>query len=425
MKVICRPNPPPLDPIDGVAFSLFERPSQQGVGRIAAAMPRSLRREGIYPSQRVWDFLVIALSVAAADQGCLRKTSPDGWTREIQLEVSVIDHEFWGARTPLFNDVLRFLTGDIWQLTFVPGGVQPPTQLRFTDRRLRGDCVCLLSGGVDSLIGAIDEVASGKCPVLVSQKSRGDASLQRLFAKTIGEDLSHLQLSHAIRPPGEAERSQRARSLVFVAYGVLAASVLPKYAQRDNVDLFVPENGFISLNIPLTPLRVGSLSTRTTHPFFIEQLQQILFDVGINVRLVNPYQFNTKGEMLADCSDQSRLLELVFDSTSCSRFSRFNYEHCGRCVPCLVRRSAFLRWGHKDETIYRFDDLSIPDTQHLGFDDVRSIAFATHQVSRLGIEAWAGDALNRVQLGDFAPYVTLAERGVAELRAFLHKAGVR
>ena len=425
MRVICRQNPAPLDQADGVSFSLFAPPNRQGVGRVAVEMPKRLRGAGVYPSPRAWDFLALALGVCAADQGCLRKTSPDGWTREIELEVAVTDPEFWDTQATAVNDVLRFLTGDIWQVAFVQGGAPPPRRLRYTRRRLTGDCVCLLSGGVDSLVGAIDVVASGKRPVLVSQVARGDAEKQRYFAGRIGDDLSHLQLSHAISPPGQAELSQRARSLVFIAYGVLAASVLPKYRQGEEVELFIPENGFISLNAPLTPLRIGSLSTRTTHPFFIEQIQKVLDAVGFHVRLLNPYQFKTKGEMLVGCADQSLLRELVFESTSCARFARFKYGHCGRCVPCLVRRAAISRWGQEDETTYQYKDLSIPDAEHSGYDDVRSVAFTILVAERSGVEEWAGDALNQMHLGDTAPYTALADRSIAELRAYLEEAGVR
>ena len=74
--------------------------------------------------------------------------------------------------------------------------------------------------------------------------------------------------------------------------------MLPQYRRGDVVELLIPENGFISLNIPLTPLRLGSLSTRTTHPLFIQQMQDILDALDFRVRLSNPYQFKTKGEML-------------------------------------------------------------------------------------------------------------------------------
>lgn len=423
MKVICHQNPVPLSPSDGVAFSLFQQPKHSGVGRVGAGIPRDLIRAGVRPSERAWDFLAIALSVMAADQGCLRKKSPDGWTREIQLEVAVIDAEFWMTQTTSLESALAFLTGDIWQVTFHAGGIAPPRRRRHTRRRLTGDSVCLLSGGLDSLIGAVDAVTSGRRPVFVSQVSKGDAERQRIFAKSVGDSLTHQQLSHAIKPPGEAERSQRARSLVFLAFGVLAASVLPQHRRGDSVDLLVPENGFISLNVPLTPMRLGSLSTRTTHPYFLKQIQHILDTSGFNVLLSNPYQFRTKGEMLLECADQILLRQLAFDSTSCGRFERFQYRHCGRCVPCLVRRAAFSRWRVTDETEYIFKDLSINDGGHRQYDDVRSAVFATLLVEQSGIYAWAGDALNQMLLGDSLPFANLAERGIAELREFLDDIG--
>ena len=258
---------------------------------------------------------------------------------------------------------------------------------------------------------------------MVSQTSQGDAERQRRFAKRLGENISHLQLNHDASPPGEAERSQRARSIVFIAYGVLASSVLPLYRRGEVVELLIPENGFVSLNIPLTPFRLGTLSTRTTHPLFIRQMQNILDALGLNVRLSNPYQFKTKGEMLDECQDQSVLQELAFHSTSCGRFMRFGYQHCGRCVPCLVRRSAFLKWGNGDGTDYRYHDLSIEDSQHRDFDDVRSAVFAALSVEQLGVEDWAGDTLNQVRLGDPVPHTDLAERGMDELRTFLDDIG--
>lgn len=423
MRVICQQDPPPVNPTEGVAFSLFEQPRDGRVGRVGATMAQELRRNGVYPSALAWDFLAFSLGVTAADSSCLRSKSPDGWTRQIQLEIAVTDPALWNNQATELNAVLQFLTGDIWEVTFLPGGVHPPRQLRYTGRRLSGDCACLLSGGVDSLVGAIDAVASGKHPVLVSQISQGDATLQRRIARTLGNKLSHLQLNHAVRPPAESERSQRARSIVFIAYGALAASVLPQHRRGDVVDLLIPENGFISLNIPLTPLRLGSLSTRTTHPIFIEQMQVILDSLGFHVRLSNPYQFKTKGEMLVGCQDQCALRKLAFQSTSCGRFMRYNYEHCGRCVPCLIRRAAFLAWGNGDETAYSYGDLSIQDSQHRDFDDVRSAIFAALSVEQIGVDEWAGDALNYIRLGDSAPYANLAERGIAELKAFLSHMG--
>ena len=64
------------------------------------------------------------------------------------------------------------------------------------------------------------------------------------------------------------------------------------------VTLKVPENGLISVNVPLDPLRLGALSTRTTHPFYIARWNDVLTTLGVNVRIENPYWDKTKGEMV-------------------------------------------------------------------------------------------------------------------------------
>ena len=424
MRVRCIPNPAPLDPSEGVAFSLFCTRSTESIGQIGVQMRQELIRAGVEPSHRAWDFLAFALSASAADRACHRNKSPDGWTRQIRLEVAVTEPSFWSMRASTLEATLRFLTGDIWNLRFVPDGIGPPRRVRGVGPRLRGDSVCLLSGGVDSLVGAIDVCSLGGHPLLVSQVSRGDKERQSQFARTVGANLSHLQLSHPIQVPGPAERSQRSRSVVFLAYGVLAASALDQHRRGDEIELFVPENGFVSLNVPLTPLRIGSLSTRTTHPYWIKGVQDTLDAGELRIKIRNPYRFRTKGEMLLDCKNQQLLENLSFQATSCSRFLRYKYRHCGRCVPCLVRRAAFLHWGLGDRTVYQYDNLSTPGSQYQGFDDVRSVAMAALRVAENGVREWAGDALNEVYLDDATPYVTVARRGIEELQLFLQESGV-
>lgn len=77
---------------------------------------------------------------------------------------------------------------------------------------------------------------------------------------------------------------------------------------------------------------------------FIDMLQRVLDTLGINVQFQLPYRFKTKGEMMRECLDQDLLQKWAADSTSCGRFRTYNRQHCGRCVPCLIRRAAFLAW---------------------------------------------------------------------------------
>ena len=92
--------------------------------------------------------------------------------------------------------------------------------------------------------------------------------------------------------------------ILFLAYGILAATCTELYRDGETVPLYICENGFIALNPPLTENRIGSLSTRTTHPVVLSLLQEIVDRMGIRVSIHNPYATKTKGEMLVECLDQ-------------------------------------------------------------------------------------------------------------------------
>lgn len=423
MKVLCAQNPAELDDSTGLAFAMYSAPTSPRIGRVGSSIPVEVRRSGFVVDQVSWDFLSIALAVIAADQGCRRTKSPDGWTREIELSVSVQSPLTWQPHALALAKAFGFLTGDLWTIQFEGGGPTPPSpakRKRRGQKQPSGDIVCLLSGGLDSLAGAIDLVDQGRRPILVSQRASGDTERQHVFATAIGSGLTHLQLSHAARPPGTAERSQRARSVIFLAYGLLAAAALTTESSDVPTQLVVPENGFISMNVPLTNLRLGSLSTRTTHPYFLRQIQSIWHQVGLNVEIVNPYQLRTKGEMLVECRRQDLLQSFASQSTSCGRFGRYGYKHCGRCIPCLVRRAAFLRWGQLDATAYQFANLN----SQRDFDDVRSLAMACLRVQADGVDRWASGAVNAAELGDPIPYLNTVDRGIDEARQLLKASGV-
>ena len=407
------------DALDVVLYGRADRPTRGSAG---AAIRDEIIRWNLHPAPRAWDFLSLALAVIAADLAGRRTASPDGWTRELELEVAVADSAFWNSQRQLIQHLLAFLTTDVWKVTFINGGYSPkPPKKPFLPP---DNCVSLLSGGLDSFIGNLDLVATGKRPFSVSQVVVGDAEKQRTFAKEMG--LRHLQMNHnASVPKPETPSSQRARSLIFITYGVLAATTLKRYHEGSTVTLYVCENGFISINPPLTDMRLGSLSTRTTHPVFFGLLHQFFDEAGLRVLLENPYQLKTKGEMLVDCADQKALLAHAAHTTSCGRYLIHGHTHCGRCVPCLVRRAAFRAAGMPDGTKYVYSNLGRDDDDHAGFDDVRSVAMALGEVEADGLERWLGTALSTTLLGDVAPLQAMVGRGLKELGALLKSYGVK
>ena len=424
MRLVCGPGHFAVPGIgDAMRVILYGQARAEGQGSAGEAARDRILRRRFQCSARAWDLLSIALSVVTADFAAMRDQSPDGWTREFEVDIAVADAPFWTGQAERLARALAFLTTDRWTLRFHEGGMQPVRPQRPV--RPAGDCVVLLSGGLDSFVGAIDLAAAGHRSFAISQTVRGDADKQVDFAARIGGGLGHLQLNHNANSPGVQEPSQRARSFIFLAFGVLGATALQCYYDGDQVPLFVCENGFIAVNPPLTGGRLGSLSTRTAHPEFLGRLQRVLDAGELRVRIVNPYGVKTKGEMLRDCADQSLLKAEAVRSTSCGRFQRFNYRQCGRCVPCQVRRAAFLAWGGiPDTTDYVYEQIGRHDADHSGFDDVRSVAVALTVTRDEGIESWLRNALGSPLIGDRKQLFSMLERGMAELESLHESYGV-
>lgn len=406
---------------DGETVGLYAPASS---ARVSAgwSLLGQVRRAGLVPTSQAWDFLSIALSALAADADTLRATSADGWTREFELVVPVSDPDRWTAHADRLSEALSFLTTDRWNLGFTAGKAPYSEPVGKKIHTPASDCVALLSGGLDSLIGGLDLAGQNKAPIFVSQSVRGDEAKQASFASRLGGE--HLVLNHNVATGGQKETTQRARSMAFIAYGALVATTLFEYTQGNRVPLYVNENGYICINPPLTPLRVGSLSTRTAHPRFLRMVQDVFDGVGLAVDISNPYRFKTKGEMMAECTDAMALAAVASTSTSCGRFQRFNYTHCGRCLPCQVRRAAFLASGMDDATDYIYKDLGRDDEEHARFDDVRSVGYALATIADVGVRRWLGASLAAVEESDRPATRDMISRAVAELGALHTSLGI-
>lgn len=424
MKVICLPEdliPSRLD-IDATYFSMYSIPQRENVGYFGSTLIQDIQRNGIRPSVVVWDFNSLALAVAAADHSIPRKTSADGWTRQIELTVHLCNPAIWDSNKRALERVLKFLTGDFWSLTFNDQGVPPPRPR--TTKRFDCDCVSLLSGGLDSLVGAIDLTEQNQKPIFVSQIVRGDAETQRVFANSIRPESPHFQWNHKIHPPeGESEGSTRGRSIVFYAFAALAAIAIDAPPNLP-VKIFVPENGYISLNIPLTPGRLGSFSTKTSHPILMKGIQSIWDAVGIKNKLIMPYQFKTKGEMLLECKNQDLLKELVFRSVSCGKYRVYKMQHCGRCIPCLVRRAAFKKWQESDNTVGGYYSSQLERINYGNPDDVGAIANACLRVREFGLQQLVSGNLSFVEPKKRNDFENLIARGLEEVEQFLREKAV-
>lgn len=318
-------------------------------------LTKTLHQMGIIPSGLGLDLLILAILVYLADTRVLRCVdSQDSWTREFCLVVPVSDVGKWQSCTKVLEKTLKFLTGDIWTLKFVQRDISEDQLPNYFDENINKeefDVVTLFSGGMDSLISTINFLEEGKRPLLIrhagdtftsSIQSKVMNSLNEKYKLIAFKDLYYwLVFNKDIISSESSENTTRSRSFLFIGLGVYAIS-----GMQDTKELMVPENGLIALNVPLDNLRLGSFSTKTTHPYYLSMWNTILEMIGFDIRIKNEYSNKTKGEMALECKNKQLLKEILPISMSCSSANKSQRaglgkkQHCGFCVPCIIRRAA-------------------------------------------------------------------------------------
>jgi len=410
--------------------------SGQGRGDISVignSIIDKVKRLGVHIPGQVMDFLSIALAVTAADTFVRRADSADGWTRQFSLQLPLHEPGRWQPLKKELERALHFLSGDTWNFEFQEGGYPPPVPYRRRDRfhliRLRGlDCVCLFSGGLDSAIGAIDLLEQGRAPLLVSHAYKGDKTHQDVIAEALKGRYSRFEINadpHLSKEKVDADEktdiTMRTRSLNFLAFAAVGTCAVQAVSQQERVDLIVPENGFISLNAPLTPRRIGTLSTRTTHPHFIESIQNLFDAADIPCRISNPYQFKTKGQMTTECRNRQLLVDIVDSTVSCSHWKRSN-QQCGICVPCIIRRAALHAGGFGEDTEYTFNNVADVLNETDRRDDLLALSIAVAQKTTRKPGPWIVDS-GPLPPAQFMDFQKVFLQGLGEVEVFLKAEG--
>ena len=326
--------------------------------------------------------------------------------------------------------LLAFLTGDTWSLSF--RNARPPRERAVKKLDQRASRVVLMSGGADSALGVL-ESRRGLDPteshVLVSHVGlTALAPIQRRVAEgasaIVPGPAQSVEQVRLVRRQQQLdgstfgnETSTRSRSLLFLALGLAYASV-------HKVPLWIPENGFASLNPPLAPNRRGSLSTRTTHPSFLDGLSRILENVGAHSRIVNPFAHLTKGEMFRAAAEQFSETEIssyLSSTHSCGLTGQramgiSTATHCGVCFGCLVRRAAFSAAGLTDTTVYA--DPHHSDRLGKWLED-NSVLPDMRRFVRRGVTRRILPTMSLPYDYSLRDARTLCDRGVEELRKFV------
>lgn len=327
-----------------------------------------LHSHNIFPSELGFDIITLATMVYLADTRIARLIhGQDSWTREIRLQLPVSDVDLWEKQLTTVKRMLKFLTGDLWDIEFVKRNWQFKQDKTPEEKTALYSRASLFSGGMDSLISTINLMEQKESTLLFGHAGEGITKnaqtniigvLDERYPKT-EHTLIDLWMSFPdnFLPEGGNDSNTRSRSFLFIGFGIFSIT-----GTKNIKELLVPENGLIALNVPLEITRVGSFSTRTTHPFYLCLWNNLLENLGLELSVNNPYWNKTKGEMADECLNKNVLFETMGLSFSCSspgkaRWRGLSPQHCGYCVPCLIRRAAMHKAFGKDSTVYTETDI--------------------------------------------------------------------
>lgn len=383
-------------------------------------------------SSDVLDFFLFTSAIYGIDRFIRRRRySVDGWSRDFQINFPVRNVSIWNSGKEQIEKMLSFLTGDYWSLDFHQYKLDlPDTPLKkeFEDAFSK---VHLFSGGLDSLIGALDHLKSKPSEkiILVSHydkkmggPKRDQADLLNLLNPIYGNqyvNVPSINVSLEKSAIGKTETTLRSRSLLFCGMALLIAQ--SKQIQQ----IIVPENGSVSLNFPLSSSRRSACSTRTTHPEVLLALNEIWSKWGLKTLLYNPYEFKTKGEMVAKCADQTNLIKLLDVSNSCGkRGHRAHWEgtgsHCGVCMPCVYRRASVLNIN--DKTVYgnNINNLEPQKKKARDMEALLNFLKKPHSKKEIRNELMINGIRNLTKLDQYADLVIRTRN---ELKGFIRKYG--
>ena len=383
----------------------------------------------------LFDLLMMSGIIYSVDRIISRKQfSINGLTREMIVNLPTSNLTLWKPLTNSLNELLSFMTGDLWSVKFKPSNNYDLPSIPLSEKCKEVTAVSLFSGGMDSLIGAIDlaQIESGKIFLASHYDSTmgGPKGDQEKVFKMLNECYpdKFIRFKKAVRIQPQkhknSELSSRSRSLMFFAIAAIVAEAL-------GTDIVIPENGSVSLNYPLSDSRRSACSTRTTHPILVNQFNNLLLCLGVKTRANNPYEFQTKGEMVQGCKDPSTLIKIVPQSNSCGKRSQHQFmldnhfaSHCGRCMPCMYRRASLL--GYEDHTTYGIEPLTLYHNRKgkLSNDFFAMLNFLRKDLNKKDI----AEELKIIGFGNFPnleQYVELVVRTREELKAFLVNKGMK
>jgi 7-cyano-7-deazaguanine synthase in queuosine biosynthesis len=298
---------------------------------------------GIRPE--VSDLLDVAAVVHRAERLLPMRSAANANVR-FAMRVPVRDPSSWsGKRGEVLCDLLTFLGNAAWEVKFTQRPKAADDIAWGTGPESDAVSVTLFSGGLDSTCGAGAHLFPRNHHALSSFSTRQGAR-QREIASSLGLASPTQWKLHPLSGRG---RSFHYRSFLFLS---IAAALADSLGIKT---LYQFENGVLATAIPPVP---SLLMTRHAHPRTRELMTSLLaHSLGGVWEIRNPFAWKTKQEcfealVTAIGTEVAQKLGArtescwnlnvphVFGISSYGNRRKRNGQHCGVCIPCIVRRTA-------------------------------------------------------------------------------------
>ncbi len=277
--------------------------------------------------------------------------------RRMDVEIYVRRSRPWSTVARRIERTASILTRDDLHLRFPPKARRPAPARLSSERTDRP--ICLFSGGLDSLAGAVHLLEAGERPIFLSHYANSSLAalqkglIERLRAIYGPDRLDHLGVyvgpSRSPSNPLPLRPRQREPMARFLRPFMLLSLACSAALHLGGRRVLVCESGPLAI-YPL--FNEGQIRTRSVDPRFIEGFEDLVRRVfRVPLRIENPLLYMTKGEALAPFADE-RLRGLIAASNSCWHWAQLRAvasrqgldatgkTHDGKCLPCLIRRAA-------------------------------------------------------------------------------------
>ena len=335
----------------------------------------------------------------------------------IELNVGVTQPERFNLIKSDLENLISFMTnGEVWQINFYK---KEKEKLNINNMQigLKKDInsIALLSGGLDALAGATQELSNNTLFVTFMTNKTEANKAKQSFDVTLKSNPNcyHVRIPKLqFKMPKQS--TQRTRSLLFIGSALLYAD----YYNVKTVKIY--ENGIMSLNPTFSFRR---RVTHTTHPRTLFMINNILKRLSININVVNPFNFMTKTEVINLIPNEWN--GLISNTKTCSKMpgskpfqnrKKSGICQCGICTACLLRQISIVNSFKKecdDEYILPVNISSLNEIQKYEYlhgnnpTKVNTISYYKF-VEKQSLLQYYNEFKDKIYTGDIFKYLELS-----------------